>query len=373
MSTLLIPFQVVLGVVLAIAFTLVPSISLAGMLIANWFGEITLISYFAANLVFSTYREIALPITTADPVILSTYSYEKLPVLDVKAFQALARQKFILLIIGITISMFFSNIGFNGFNSTIIWLILLFYGVATLKTVNNVIAGFLCILATVGVVKGLDLMGVSTPVVAVITSVGFAFKNLPKEEEKHDANWLFTLIRIDSISFGVITGLIPGLNTSTVMGIASKTNLYINSRIANATAEGISIGILLFQRGTSKTTVTTYLSSLIQGKQIDSTLLLAIILIVGTYCCFSDRAWNLIHSYISKEVNGPSWLDRLINKTVPVIMVLYFTVIPSNPILSIIAAGGLYVFSWLMIDAIRAGIPLDIQKLVVSAPLLVNI
>ncbi len=364
MDFIIVPGQILLGGLIGYFFTVVPGVTLCGYILCSYLGPYTIISYFITNTVLGTYRELVTPALSGSPDVTCNYSFSTGGV-AVSKIREIAATKFCLVLGGIMVAVFFNNIGFKSFPTLISWGFVLFYLIFTLGTTVKAHNGIIWLFLIAVAAKLFDNMGMSSSLLAILTSFGFALRDLPRRDKTYDLT-NSVLIAPRSFLFGIFSGMVPGLTGRNVVNLAFTRNHYLNGILCRSAAEGLNVGILLLQRGTSKSIICTYLSEMLKGVSFNSVSLIITIVIVGSVCSTWVGLWNLMHDQISADSSSPFYMPFVSIGTI-----MYFCITPENLIGGLIVGGLLYTAGMIFAECIKNGsVPEETRDFILGAPLL---
>lgn len=225
-------------------------------------------------------------------------------------------------------------------------------------------------------IYGFSLIGVTNgPLVLISTLNGVAYLNkhsranrIPGLLERNESIYAAQLEESSASKLmhpqitlaAPLAGIVPGLNADIFL-----PNNFVGSWLAGATGEGISLAVLILQRTTSKTTVTTYLAQYgqgISGLTAILAIVLAIILSMSLLCA------PLILEILKLKLDSPRILVQLLT----IATSAYFISIPNQPFLSFFAALALFFGIMLLKNfaGLFSNLPQNWERTLAMAPII---
>ena len=353
---------VFVGLLLGVITVWIPSMQLAGYLAASHFGAPALISCFAAQLTIGTIRDMLTPQLTGNTELLSVWSSGfQLSFAQVFAF---AKGRIFCLVAGLLTGGLLAVVGFDGAPPALSWLLVLF---VTYCSIGGSLSGWLVLLGIGLFIQVLGGLGVTNAVIAVMTTLSLVQANLEPTEQKLRLEALpVTSARVSFL--GVLAGLVPGLSAQSLLtGFSNKSPVYTETMLAGAVAEGVTLGVFFWQRPTSKSTLTTFLSQFTSGEQLNGWWLAGILMLSIWACFMLTPVWVWLWNQVATEKYGR--VEWALVQLVPVVTSFYFFGLGG-----VIWAALTYGFARLVfVPMIEAGvIPDEVRPLVASVPLLLG-
>jgi MFS family permease len=262
------------------------------------------------------------------------------------------------LLVGLLVGTVIASFGYRGFGPAItapILAALLVYKYGwnqKIFALTGVVALGVYLLSLAGIASG--------PVVfiSLLSGLGASEPNLQVISTKGLEHW-----KIDEDSydpyvgmFGIMAGMVPGLNGDSLLNHPMK------GWLATIMSEGISLAVLLSQRSTSKTTLTTYLSQF--SPSADLTIAV-IVIVISLLICINIPQRTLLNLSKPFYYRNPP----LLIKGITVVTVAGFINIAGQPLLSLILATALYGLAVITKETIGP-IPPDASKSLVMAPII---
>jgi hypothetical protein len=255
--------EIFAGVAAAFIGCVLPGMGMIALMLCSSWSLPAGISAYASGVIFSTWRELISPTTSADPELLSLGG-KKLVFTNDRDQQiiTIASVKLGLLALGILVGRFLVEMSADNIYQIAPFVLVPVVWV-TLRKVPQAEAG-----------KAIAFLGFFLIVIACLSWVPAILPILymslaanPKEEAEVKADASYEIKKMGgsshSIAFwGIISGMMPGLNPGAIVGFTQALGL--DPRIAciviNALGEGVSLGIFIFGRPTGKTVITEQLS-----------------------------------------------------------------------------------------------------------------
>lgn len=216
----------------------------------------------------------------------------------------------------------FTYLGWKGFGTAGTILILVGLVIYNYGPSPSLFGGMVFMSASV---IALSFVGVSNgPIVMIgLISSGLSAVKAPLSP------WTCSLNNFNSWSFlvGALSGVIPGLNADML-----HKNTY-SGYLSTIMSEGVSLGILISQRSTSKTTLTTFLVQ--YGGTIEP--------ITAVLLCLASCVLVLSVPGLLDYAQTPTFeLDSVSSRILTILTTAYFLNIPGAPLISFILAGFLF-------------------------------
>jgi hypothetical protein len=260
------------------------------------------------------------------------------------------------LVIGAAAGLGLCALGFRGFGGATTWalVVLIYLG---LYGVDLYMFGLMA--GVILMVQGLGLVGITNgPVICITLVSALAVQNPTCPEVQSTWTNQDDGFSLPAIGAGVLAGILPGLNAE-VLCPADKPEL---GWLASVVAECVSLTVLLVQRNTSKTVLTTYLSSL-NADRLDLTTLIIVITstVLVLYSCPGLVKRVLIQQHLSSKAQGVLTIGALAG----------WINIPAAPLISLLMAAGLYYGSQYCIQRGPDLLPSTAARSIAMAPLLI--
>ncbi len=349
------------GVGLGIASVWLPSMQLVGYLLSSYLGPAGLLGCFAAHLTFGTVRELFTPELSGNLELLSVWSQDGN--LNLWQVFTLAKNRIGCLLAGIAIAALANLLGFGRIPSELSWVCIV---VLMVFLIGDSWRSWLTLLGIGALIQFLSGLGFTNAVIGVVSALGLVQAEANPIQE---ANYKALSVSTGRATFaGILSGFIPGLNSqSLLLANPGRSPLYQETILASSIAEGISLGLFLWQRPTSKSTLTTFLSQFTRGEQVNGSLLAGLLLLALGFCIALTPVWFWLAKSINQEFE--QWFTHRLARLVPLATSFYFFG-PGGFIWAI----AVWAFAQLFfVRALRRGwISENVRPLVVSVPLLLG-
>lgn len=258
--------------------------------------------------------------------------------------------------LGTAIGLGLCALGFRGFGGTFTWALVLFIYLA-LYGLDPVIGSLMGL--SIGCTQVANALGIPNgPVIMVVLVQALSMSSSSAPAIQSTWTPEYDWFSLPAIAAGALAGILPGLNAEALTP-PNKPEL---AWLAGLTAECVSLTVLLVQRNTSKTVLTTYLAQL-NPDQLD--LQIIVLVFVATLLVLST--WpQLIYGCLVQIQ-----LPKLGQELVTVSALAGWINIPAQPFGSLLIAAGLYYGVLVVQQLSRIELPSSGARSISMAPLLI--
>jgi hypothetical protein len=271
--------EIMFGVAAGFIGCALPGLSMPALLLISFFSMPAGISCFAAQNVYGAWRELLSPGTTGEPEIMALGGKTLIFGSDRdQQVITVAAIKLTLLAIGVIAGYFLTQMGADGIHQ-IAPFILLPLGWITLRKTSpsEVKASIISLVVLLGIIICFSWIPALLPVIYMALAANQKIHIEQKADARHEIHKL-RLQPPTILLYGVIAGLLPGANPSTLVNATGPVG--VDKRLLcaaiNAMAEGVSLGIFAFGRATGKTPLSEAISKF-QGEILPIDVLLPLI------------------------------------------------------------------------------------------------
>lgn len=357
-SLMLIPIQVIFGAGFGILSARAPAVKTSvWLIVAAIFSTYGLISLFIVENLLNAAAQFA---GGKDEFSVVLIMDRKLTRADIYRYlQTLGTYLFLGLIIG----AIYSSFGFRGFGSWVNWLLLVLLNLYKFGF-NSKVWLTLGIMALS--ILAASFIGITTAPIAFIslfTANSYLVDRAAEVQHIQSKHWDWNTLNISSIVTGAIGGVTPGVNAD-IWHTDNPESSPLAGKISGIVAEGVSLSILLCQRDTTKTTLTTFLTQFKNPDIPINPTIIGIILLV-LVCVICSKQFEWLVAFAIEQIYPPKWFGHAL----AISSTAYFIGIPEQPLLSLGLSTGLTI-SFKYFSNLIGDYPNGFTKVLATSPII---